>query len=191
VVALLHSAGLQHKGPHRGPRLLIWRGNQPQRLTLSPPLSSDHDLEASTDPDFEAKKKRILQLYGLMDGTDEVLDGDPEAVLVIDETGDLKKGITTVGMRASTVEISCARSTSTGARRPQAPRVIEDGPRPRRPTPASSWPTLRSTTAPPAVSRRSSSLTDSRRAVRRIDFRPCVVSASPLARLPFVQAGEP
>jgi hypothetical protein len=53
----------------------------------------------STDPDFEAKKNRILQLYGLMDGTDDVLDGDPEAVLVIDETGDLKKGLTTVGMR--------------------------------------------------------------------------------------------
>jgi transposase len=31
----------------------------------------------SSDPDFEAKKNRILHLYGLMDGTD-VLDGDPE-----------------------------------------------------------------------------------------------------------------
>jgi transposase len=31
----------------------------------------------STDPDFEAKKNRILQLYGLMDGTDDVEAGDP------------------------------------------------------------------------------------------------------------------
>ena len=32
----------------------------------------------SADPDFEAKKNRILHLYGLMDGTDDVQDGDPE-----------------------------------------------------------------------------------------------------------------
>ena len=31
----------------------------------------------STDPDFEAKKNRILHLYGLMDGTDDVEAGDP------------------------------------------------------------------------------------------------------------------
>jgi hypothetical protein len=30
----------------------------------------------SRDPDFEAKKNRILHLYGLIDGTDDVLDGD-------------------------------------------------------------------------------------------------------------------
>jgi hypothetical protein len=31
----------------------------------------------STDPDFETKKNRILHLYGLMDGTDDVQDDDP------------------------------------------------------------------------------------------------------------------
>jgi transposase len=31
----------------------------------------------SSDPDFEAKKNRILHLYGLMDGIDDVGDGDP------------------------------------------------------------------------------------------------------------------
>jgi hypothetical protein len=32
----------------------------------------------STDPCFEAKNNRLLHLYGLMDGTDDVCDGDPE-----------------------------------------------------------------------------------------------------------------
>jgi transposase len=43
----------------------------------------------STDPDFEPKKNRILHLYGLMDGTDDVLDGDPEVVICVDEFGPL------------------------------------------------------------------------------------------------------
>ena len=43
----------------------------------------------SRDPDFEAKKNRILHLYGLMDGTDEVVDGDPEVVICVDEFGPL------------------------------------------------------------------------------------------------------
>src|ERR671910_852536 len=43
----------------------------------------------STDPDFEAKKNRILHLYGLMDGTDDVLDGDPDVVICVDEFGPL------------------------------------------------------------------------------------------------------
>jgi transposase len=43
----------------------------------------------SSDPDFEARKNRILHLYGLMDGTDDVLDGDPEVVICVDEFGPL------------------------------------------------------------------------------------------------------
>jgi transposase len=43
----------------------------------------------STDPDFEAKKDRILHLYGLMDGTSDVGDGDPEVVICVDEFGPL------------------------------------------------------------------------------------------------------
>jgi len=43
----------------------------------------------STDPDFEAKKNRILHLDGLMDGTDDVCDGDPEVVICVDEFGPL------------------------------------------------------------------------------------------------------
>ena len=43
----------------------------------------------SRDPDFEAKKNRILHLYGLMDGTTDVLAGDPDVVICMDEFGPL------------------------------------------------------------------------------------------------------
>ena len=43
----------------------------------------------SRAPDFEAKKNRILHLYGLMDGTDDVEPGDPEVVICVDEFGPL------------------------------------------------------------------------------------------------------
>jgi hypothetical protein len=43
----------------------------------------------STDPDFETKKNRILHLYGLMDGTDDVQDDDPDVVISMDEFGPL------------------------------------------------------------------------------------------------------
>jgi Winged helix-turn helix len=44
----------------------------------------------SSDPDFEAKKNRILHLYGLMDGTVDAQPGDPDAVVCVDEFGPLK-----------------------------------------------------------------------------------------------------
>ena len=43
----------------------------------------------SSDPDFEAKKNRILHLYGLMDGTVDVQHGDPDVVVCVDEFGPL------------------------------------------------------------------------------------------------------
>jgi transposase len=43
----------------------------------------------SRDPDFEAKKNRILHLYGLMDGTVDAQPGDPEVVVCVDEFGPL------------------------------------------------------------------------------------------------------
>jgi transposase len=45
--------------------------------------------EQSHDPDFEAKKNRILHLYGLMDGTHDVEEGDPKVVICVDEFGPL------------------------------------------------------------------------------------------------------
>jgi hypothetical protein len=41
----------------------------------------------SRDPDFGAKKNRVLHLYGLMDGTVDVQPGDPEVVICVDEFG--------------------------------------------------------------------------------------------------------
>jgi transposase len=75
----------------------------------------------SRDPDFEAKKNRILHLYGLMDGTTDVLDGDPEVVICIDEFGPLN--LQPRQARASAVAsfwcscAMCARSTRPGAAR--------------------------------------------------------------------------
>jgi hypothetical protein len=43
----------------------------------------------SSDPDFEAKKNRILHLYGLMDGTHDIEPGDPDVVICVDEFGPL------------------------------------------------------------------------------------------------------
>jgi transposase len=43
----------------------------------------------SRDPDYEAKKNRVLHLYGLMDGTCDVEPGDPDVVICVDEFGPL------------------------------------------------------------------------------------------------------
>jgi transposase len=46
-------------------------------------------FKPSNDPDFEAKKNRILHLYAIADGTVEPGDGDPTVVLCMDEFGPL------------------------------------------------------------------------------------------------------
>jgi transposase len=43
----------------------------------------------SRDPDYKAKKNRVLHLYGLMDGIEDVEDGDPDVVVCVDEFGPL------------------------------------------------------------------------------------------------------
>jgi transposase len=43
----------------------------------------------SRDPDYEAKKNRILHLYALMDGTEDAEPGDPDVVMCLDEFGPL------------------------------------------------------------------------------------------------------
>jgi transposase len=43
----------------------------------------------SDDPDFEAKKNRILELYAIADGTARLGDGDPSVVICFDEFGPL------------------------------------------------------------------------------------------------------
>jgi len=43
----------------------------------------------SNDPDFEAKKNRVLALYDLADGKTEAGEGDPTVVICVDEFGPL------------------------------------------------------------------------------------------------------
>ena len=46
-------------------------------------------FKQSNDPDFEAKKNRILELYAIADGKAEPGDGDPTVVFCMDEFGPL------------------------------------------------------------------------------------------------------
>src|SRR5829696_4738442 len=46
-------------------------------------------FKASNDPEFEAKKNRILGLYAIADGTAATHDGDPTVVICMDEFGPL------------------------------------------------------------------------------------------------------
>ncbi len=45
--------------------------------------------KVSNDPDFEAKKNRILELYEIADGQREPAEGDPTKVICVDEFGPL------------------------------------------------------------------------------------------------------
>lgn len=45
--------------------------------------------KVSTDPDFEAKKNRILELYAIADGEVEPGEGDPTVIFCMDEFGPL------------------------------------------------------------------------------------------------------
>lgn len=46
-------------------------------------------FKASNDPDFEAKKNRILELYAIADGRAEPGDDDPTVIICVDEFGPL------------------------------------------------------------------------------------------------------
>lgn len=46
-------------------------------------------FKRSNDPDYEAKKNRILELYAIADGTVEPGEGDPTVVMCMDEFGPL------------------------------------------------------------------------------------------------------
>ncbi len=43
--------------------------------------------KTSTDPDFEAKKNRVLELYAIADGSATARPGDPTVVICMDEFG--------------------------------------------------------------------------------------------------------
>jgi transposase len=46
-------------------------------------------FKVSNDPDFEAKKNRVLELYDLADGKTKRRPGDPQVVICVDEFGPL------------------------------------------------------------------------------------------------------
>jgi len=45
--------------------------------------------KASTGPDYEAKKNRVLKLYAIADGRVDPGPGDPTVVICLDEFGPL------------------------------------------------------------------------------------------------------
>jgi transposase len=46
-------------------------------------------FKASTDPDYEVKKNRVLELYNIAEGRPEPAEGDPAVVFSMDEFGPL------------------------------------------------------------------------------------------------------
>jgi len=46
-------------------------------------------FKQSTDPDYEAKKNRVLELYDIADGKSQPGEGDPTVVICMDEFGPL------------------------------------------------------------------------------------------------------
>jgi hypothetical protein len=53
------------------------------------PFQAVKTWKTSTDPDYEAKKNRVLALYAIADGRAEPAPGDPTVVICMDEFGPL------------------------------------------------------------------------------------------------------
>ena len=53
------------------------------------PFQAVKTWKTSTDPDYEAKKNRVLELYAIADGKAEPGEGDPTVVICMDEFGPL------------------------------------------------------------------------------------------------------
>jgi transposase len=53
------------------------------------PFQAVKTWKTSTDPDYEAKKNRVLALYAIADGRVEPASGDPTVVICLDEFGPL------------------------------------------------------------------------------------------------------
>jgi transposase len=53
------------------------------------PFQAVKTWKTSTDPDFEAKKNRVLELYAIADGHRRPGPGDPTVVICVDEFGPL------------------------------------------------------------------------------------------------------
>ena len=53
------------------------------------PFQAVKTWKTSTDPDYEAKKNRVLQLYAIADGRADPGPDDPTVVICMDEFGPL------------------------------------------------------------------------------------------------------
>lgn len=53
------------------------------------PFQAMKTWKTSTDPDYEAKKNRVLELYAIADGKKRAGEGDPQVVICMDEFGPL------------------------------------------------------------------------------------------------------
>ena len=87
----------------------------------------------SNDPDFEAKKNRVLELYEIADGQAKPKKGDPTVVICMDEFGPLNlcPGRASSGHRGSS-RASCPKNPGAGVAGPPtaAPRACATSWRP-------------------------------------------------------------
>ena len=67
-------------------------------------------FKQSNDPDFEAKKNRVLELYDIADGKAEPGPGDPTVVLRMDEFGPPQ---TAAPARQAVGEVVASKDTGT------------------------------------------------------------------------------
>ena len=70
------------------PQASLWEAILPPEFLRLPPGLSEVD-RLFDDPDFEAKKNRILELYAISDGNVGPKKGDPRVVICVDEFGPL------------------------------------------------------------------------------------------------------
>ena len=58
-------------------------------MSRASPFQAVKTWKTSTDPDYEAKKNRVLELYAIADGKKPAREGDPAVVICFDEFGPL------------------------------------------------------------------------------------------------------
>jgi transposase len=58
-------------------------------VSRASPFQAVKTWKSSTDPDYEAKKNRVLALYAIADGKKPPGEGDPDVVICMDEFGPL------------------------------------------------------------------------------------------------------
>lgn len=58
-------------------------------MTRASPFQAVKTWKTSTDPDYETKKNRVLELYEIADGKRDRRPGDPDVVMCMDEFGPL------------------------------------------------------------------------------------------------------